>query len=336
MLIAIAIIKLLSTTPAYSFDQLVVDLETEPTIHQLDSADDSAVLVNKINPEDSLIFATDKNMGLLVYEMSGKLNQIFPIGALNNVDILQDVHYRNTSLNIIGVSNKSNHALELYTYSDRGLIPFAQVRAPEGSKVYGLCLGMLNNQLQAFISVKNKGFYHYAFNANQQTLELKRILALKSTSEGCVVDTEFNRVLITEEETGLWSFDLDSTNSEGRLVQTVNNDFLVADLEGIALIDENPGHGYVVISSQGNNSFALFDRISLKYLKSFQLRGNSEIDFVTGTDGIHVAQANLGSQFPNGAFIAQDNENTDNEGNLLNQNFKLISLDKIFAWIRRP
>ena len=59
--------------------------------------------------------------------------------------------------------------------------------------------------------------------------------------------------------------------------------------------------GYLVVSSQGNNSYALFDRRSPhQYRGSVAIGHNSAkgIDGTSDTDGIAVTSAHLGERFP--------------------------------------
>ena len=77
-------------------------------------------------------------------------------------------------------------------------------------------------------------------------------------------------------------------------------------------------------SSQGSNSYAVFDRVSNKYKGSFKIDAGNGIDEVTETDGIDVTNTDFGPLFPKGFFIAQDGTN-----NGQNQNFKLVSWQRI-------
>jgi hypothetical protein len=79
-----------------------------------------------------------------------------------------------------------------------------------------------------------------------------------------------------------------------------------------------------MVSSQGTNSFLVYQREGdNSYIDTFVISRNynKNIDAVQGTDGIDVTNANLGSAFPHGVFVAQDNGNDNNH----NQNFKLVS-----------
>ena len=86
------------------------------------------------------------------------------------------------------------------------------------------------------------------------------------------------------------------------------------------------GTGYLIASSQGDNSYAVFRREGdNSYVGSFRISDGRGIDGTSDTDGIDVAATPLGASFPSGVFVAQDGEN--DEGT---QNYKLVPLDQIF------
>ena len=87
--------------------------------------------------------------------------------------------------------------------------------------------------------------------------------------------------------------------------------------------DDGDGNGYLIASVQGSNGYLLIDRKSLQAKTFFRIVSNELIDGTTETDGIDVSSIPT-SKFPNGFFIAQDD---DNDG--LNQNFKLVDWNKI-------
>jgi hypothetical protein len=78
----------------------------------------------------------------------------------------------------------------------------------------------------------------------------------------------------------------------------------------------------LLASSQGNNEFVVYRRDGDNaFVGSFALVAGGSIDAVTDTDGIDVTNFALGSQFPQGLFVAQDNDD----------NFKLARWDAIDA-----
>ena len=322
---------------AKTFHKIEADLETEPTVTHLDAADDPSIWVHPTEPEKSLIYASDKNFGLTLFNLQGKLLKTFDIGPINNVDIKQNITLNNTTIDILGASNKKYHSLDLYKVNGENIELLARVKAPNGKKVYGLCVGLdKKNIFNAFISVKNVGIfqYHLVHKENQYSLQLVQSIINTNTIEGCIVDTYWDTVYYAEEETGIWKKSLEA-NAESMLIQKVDTNSLRDDLEGLALHEENNGEGFIVVSSQGNNSYAAIDRKTNQYMKSFQIKGNDRIDFVTVTDGIEISSKNLGSQFPDGVLIVQDNENTTKDGDLLKQNFKIIDLKKVINFVKQ-
>ena len=101
------------------------------------------------------------------------------------------------------------------------------------------------------------------------------------------------------------------------------NKYFKPDFEGLTIRDDGDGKGYLITSVQGSNGYLIIDRNSLKAKMFFRIIDGNKIDGTTETDGIDVSSIKT-SKFPNGFFIAQDD---DNDG--LNQNFKLVDWNKI-------
>jgi hypothetical protein len=100
---------------------------------------------------------------------------------------------------------------------------------------------------------------------------------------------------------------------------------LQADVEGLTIYYAAGGAGYLIASSQGADEFAVYDREPPhSHLGNFRIVENAgaAIDDVSGTDGIDVMNAPLGSPFPSGVFVAQDGRNDGARGP--NQNYKLV------------
>ena len=105
---------------------------------------------------------------------------------------------------------------------------------------------------------------------------------------------------------------------------------LVPDVEGLTIYYGEDGNGYLVASSQGNNTFAIYDRAgSNSYLGSFA------VEDVEETDGIDVTNVPLGEDYPAGLLVVQDGSNepavvfadpSDGEIQNFNTNFKYVSL----------
>jgi 3-phytase len=100
---------------------------------------------------------------------------------------------------------------------------------------------------------------------------------------------------------------------------------LVADVEGLAIADAGDDAGFLVASSQGNNSFVIYRRNGAnEFVHRFQITSGKDRDGAEVTDGIDVTTANLSPHFPRGLFVAQDGKNDG-----ANQNYKLVPWNDI-------
>ena len=117
------------------------------------------------------------------------------------------------------------------------------------------------------------------------------------------------------------------------------------DPEGVSIYKTNTKEGYIVLSSQGDSKFNLYNReFPYEFINSFKIVDNKIIDGVSDTDGIETINFNIDSDdfsyncvglfdsvsetFPKGIMIAQDGYNYDGDDKK-NQNFKLISFKEI-------
>lgn len=101
-------------------------------------------------------------------------------------------------------------------------------------------------------------------------------------------------------------------------------------MEGLTNYYGANGSGYLLVSSQGDNTFAVFDRKgSNPYLGSFTVGDRKDMDQTNESDGADVLNVNLGPSFPRGLLVMQDGANdsqvlVDDYGELENvsTNFK--------------
>lgn len=97
---------------------------------------------------------------------------------------------------------------------------------------------------------------------------------------------------------------------------------LAADVEGLTLFQERDGDGYLMASSQGDDTFALYDReISERneYEGGFRIGAASDtLDGSEECDGAAVLNEPLGARYPRGLLVVQDGHETpavpDGEG----------------------
>jgi 3-phytase len=306
--------------------------ETEPTPHEGDSADDPAIWVHPDDPALSTIVGTDKEGGLAVYDLAGRQLQYLPDGKMNNVDIRGGFPLGGRAVSLVTAGNRTDDSIAIYQVdpATRRLESVA-ARAVTTVEVYGSCM---------YRSPKT-GAYYYFVNSKQGDVEQWELFddgrgkvdarkvrgfSVGSQTEGCVADDELGRLYIGEEEVAIWRYGAEPEDGAERVQVDLAGAGrrLTSNIEGLTIIYGEGQAGYLIASSQGSHSYAIYRRDDNAYVASFAIGAGGGIDGVTDTDGIDATAASLGPAFPRGLFVAQDGKN---EGG--NQNFKLVPLDAI-------
>ena len=300
--------------------------ETVPvgTVNE-DAADDPAIWRNAANPAASLIVATDKKAGLYVYGLDGAIRSFVDSGRVNNVDLVDTAAH-----GVIVVASDRNDllnaALQVYRLDTETATLEPLGTGPGGAgEGYGLCLGYREGVLRAY-SVLKEGRTHEVridLSGAAPTFTIERVLSVPTQPEGCVVDNRNGTIYVGEEVGGLWRFAAGSTT--GDLVAPIDNQYLVADLEGVALAPAGTDGGYLVASSQGDNAYAVFRLPGMEPVGRFRIAAG-QFGATEETDGIDLVLGDFGPLYPQGLFVAQDGKNAPAA-----QNFKLVSWADVVA-----
>lgn len=314
--------------------------ETAPVISSGDSADDPAVWRNPADPSKSLIVATDKDWGLNVYDLSGALVASAPAGLVNNVDLRADVLIGGHVGVLVAASDRNedpNGRIALYALesSPAGLRHLAHVPVESDGEgdVYGFCLWRrAADQVFAFIPFNNGSVRQYTLDLSGDTprATLVREIRLDSQTEGCVVDDRTGTVYVGEEERGVWRTSADPGSKDApEMFAPVDNERLVQDVEGLAIVPEGAKGGFLLVSSQADNApassrqhgsaFVAYDLESGRFVRRFRVAGSGAVDGATDTDGLEFSPGDFGAPFEDGLLIVQDGDNAPD-----NQNFKMV------------
>lgn len=298
-----------------------------------DAADDPAIWRNANDPAASLIIGTDKKDGLYVYGLDGNVRDFRKAGRVNNVDV---VEYGGRI--IVAASDRNDNArakVALFSLdpATAKLTSLGRVSAGKG-EAYGICLHARGGVLYAFVVMKDGTINQLALNLVGATpsATVARTLKLASQSEGCVVDPRTARLYVAEEDVGIWRFDAAPTGSSAptKIASTVGK-AIVADAEGLAIAAQGSGSGgYLLVSSQGDNAYAVYALADDRYVGRFRIDAGS-VGATSETDGIAVATGNFGPAFPGGLMVAQDGDNTPKA-----QNFKLVGWNAVRAALALP
>ena len=291
-----------------------------------DAADDPAIWRDPADPARSLVVATDKQAGLYVYGLDGAIASFTDAGRVNNVDLL-DLGSRGI---VVVASDRNDPAvarLQVYRLdpATRALLRLGEIVAGPG-EAYGVCLGLAGETVIAYSVIKDGTVRAHGFLPGPAGIEPVRLAEpdrkLATQSEGCVVDPLDGALYVGEEGSGVWRFARGAV--QGALVARVDNRYLVADVEGLALMRQE-GRGWLVVSSQGDNAYAVFSLADMQPRGRFRIAGGA-MGSTEETDGIALAGGSFGPAYPGGLFVAQDGRNQPGA-----QNFKLVSWAAIRA-----
>jgi myo-inositol-hexaphosphate 3-phosphohydrolase len=157
-------------------------------------------------------------------------------------------------------------------------------------------------------------------------------------TEGMVVDERSGWLYIGQESVGIWKVPAQACSRvKPRLIHSVESDYLEPDVEGLTIYYGRGMNGYLLASSQGDNTFAVFSRTgNNRYLGSFQIVPNGGVDGSQECDGAQVMSLPMGPRFPCGLLVVQDGYNDpqfmvhdDGEFENSNANFKFVRWDQV-------
>ncbi|MEL6133274.1 MAG: phytase, partial [Bacteroidota bacterium] len=316
-------------------------LETDPVESKGDAADDPAIWLHPTDPQRSLIFGSDKQAGIYAFRMSGKKAAFYPVGQINNIDIRYDFPLPSGPVDILAGSLRNENGIVVFSIDKangrlRNLTP--EPLLTDLSDVYGFSLyqSPTDSLFYAFVVATTGAVEQWRIIPNSNGLaagEIVRKFEIGSKTEGMVADDEKGFVFIAQEDSSIWRIPADPDQPVDKfLVASISsNPQLKGDLEGITIYYAADGKGFILASSQGNNSYAVFEREApYAYLGSFHIADTTNLDGAEDTDGIDVTNRPLG-KFNQGAFVVQDGFNRDANGKDLTQNFKLVPWEDIAA-----
>jgi myo-inositol-hexaphosphate 3-phosphohydrolase len=349
-----------------------VEPEDAPRGARLGDADDPAIWVHPTDTGKSVVICALKDGGIDVYDLDGELLQeIAPDDVrYNNVDVAQGVRLGDgaAGTDLAVATDRRNDRLVVFAIDpDTGGLsdvtdPTAPlIFTPEGQEsdrtttAYGLALWQApDGSTNVFVNRRETG----------TIAQLKLVLRDDGTmgwrevrrftlptpeggeledaqTEGMVVDARSGWLYIGQEGVGIWKTRADAgSTTPARLIHSVESDYLEPDVEGLTIYYGRGGKGYLLASSQGDNTFAVFSRSAAnRYLGSFQVvPGCGGVDGSQECDGAQVMNLPLGPRFPAGLLVLQDGVNDpqymvydDGEFENSSANFKFVPWERVAA-----
>ncbi|WP_308367405.1 MULTISPECIES: phytase [unclassified Microbulbifer] len=392
------------------------ELETRPTFDDevggYRATDDVAIWINPRDTEASLVLASQKEGGLAVYDIDGKLLQdiLAPTppgpddnpGRINNVDVAYDFLLSGYGqVDIAVVSDRGLDQLRIYVIDrddpngplidvSAASLPWifaaSQEEVKEEFTAYGLTTWQWFGNTEVFVTqngepvvarlrLVNRGDGTVTYE-HLGTIDLPTQFLLpdgttwepctdpdeRPFAEGLVVDDDRGILYVAQEAVGIWKVPVWFYQGRPRLVDTVGEygvpwtyeadadeecvihydqdsgyggKWLTTDVEGLAIYDGGHGRGYLIASSQGSDTFVIYDRgWGNTPIGEFRVVADDGIDGVNGTDGFDVTNVDVGGEFDDGLLVLQDEPNTpdvyDDEGELRdNANLKFVKWDDV-------
>lgn len=273
----------------------------------IDDQDDMCIWIHPSDPAKSAIIASDKSANMLfVYDLEGKTIQVVPVpGKPGNIDIRYNFPLGGERVDIVAYNDRDNVKIVVFKVDpstrqvervDNDAINtgpnygFTLYHSPKTGKYYGFTVA----------DEEGEGPEQWElFDGGDGKVHGKKVRSWKlGNSEGCAADDETGQLYIGEEEVGIWKYGAEPEDpTTGKMIAEIGENDLVADVEGVTIYYMAGGKGYIIASSQGNNTFKVFRRRPPhQYITTFHVQGAED------TDGVDVTNVPLGSKFPKGLF----------------------------------
>jgi len=268
--------------------------------------DDMCIWIHPTSSSLSTVIASDKAANkLFVYDLEGNTVQTVAVsGKPGNIDIRYRFPLGGEQVDIVAYNDRDNNKVAIYQVDpDTRRITKADDGSINTGPNYGSCLyySRKSRRHYAFTCAETGGGveqYELSDNGSGKVTATRVRSWSHGKSEGCVADDEMACLYVGEEGAGVWKFGAEAGDSTaGELIARIGENGLVADVEGVTIYYAALGEGYIIASSQGNNSFKVYNRKPPHaFVKTFTVSGAQD------TDGIDVTNVNLGSAFPKGIF----------------------------------
>ena len=287
-------------------------------------ADEVGIWVDRHDPIRSVIIGNDKApMGALyVYDLRGNFVHRSPyLNEPVGVSVRYDIPLSNgKTVDIVACGLRSTNQVKVFSI-DPQTRELSDITTEEGiltgfeRDTYGLCLykRLKDGKLFAFVSRKETDNIHQILLQDDGKGKIKGTLIRefglkdqKSFVEGMIADDEYGYLYCSDERNAILKYHADPTINRDPFIQAFGvADGIRGDREGLALYKMSKGQGYLVVSSQGDSTFKIYQRAGKnKFVKTAALHG------VWKTDGIAITSQSIPPYYPTGVFVAHnDKEN---------------------------
>ncbi|MCK0154085.1 phytase [Alcanivorax sp. S6407] len=327
----------LSSDVAAAMPVVLPSAQTDSVERFGDAADDPAIWINRKAPQQSLILGTDKKAGLYVYDLQGRTRQFLEVGRLNNVDLRYGLSVAGRTWDVAVATNRDHNSLHVFLIDPaNGQVQEASQILTDMQDIYGICLYQDEQGIHAFANDKSGVIEQWLLSGGDTvTGERVRTLQVASQPEGCVADEQSQRLFVGEEDRAVWVFAAGADQPVEATEVMAAGEVLVDDIEGLALYQRD-GRNWLVVSSQGDNSYVILDADApYEVVGKFRIGMNAQagIDGASETDGLEVTSVDLGGDYDRGLLVVQDGRNRLPDAP---QNYKIVAWKDIEALLEKP
>ena len=296
------------------------DIITEFT---LNDTDDPAIWVHPLDPSKSIVFGTDKdtNGAIYAFDLEGKVIEdkcLRNIERPNNVDVEYGFRLNDsTTTDILVFTEREKQQIRLFSVPDMqpldgGGFPVFEDEVEVGNKLpmgVGLYKSPIDSTTYTIVGRKTgpkEGYlYQYALRANHTGVTAILVRRFGSFSgvkeiEAIAVDDHNGFVYFSDEGVCIRKYHAEPNTDDGE-ISCFGGAYFTEDIEGIAIASYPDGKGYLIVSNQQKGEFNIFSTADDAFIKAINLT-------TLETDGCEAVTAPLNATFPNGLFVAMNDE----------------------------
>jgi 3-phytase len=248
-LVAVALFTLTMSLVRAQSTEVTPTVETEPSPNN--GANGVTIWLHPTDSAQSTVIATDKESGLVVYDLAGKQLQFVEDGELENVDLRYNFPLDDAQVTLVGATNSASGEVLLYTVDDdtRELTAAGTI-TPALGDISGFCLyrSKATGKYFAFVNNEDGDVEQFELSAADGEVvgESVRTFGVGSEAEGCAADDDLGNLYIGEQEVGIWKYGAEPETANSRkLVDTVG-DHIIEEVEGLTLYYPGEEAGYLI------------------------------------------------------------------------------------------
>lgn len=294
----------------------------------------AAIWVNPTDATRSQLLVGDNQNGLMLFNTDGGLRDRLLAGAVQGVDVQDDVLVKGVNQPLIMMANTTRGLVSYVMSTDAGTFQLSSA----GLNDYGI--GTFSaNSVALFRSPTSNVLYAFAgsyvgtlgqFQVDTQVdgglFTPVRTLNVGGAVVGLVVDDSQSVVYVAVQNNGIWQYGAEPDAGDAGLLVDGIDAGLVGPLGGLALYTGPDIQGYLLAVTGSDSAVRVYARDPANHTRvgTFTSAVTATIDAVDAPRVLAVSNRPLLPDFPLGMVALQDSSNPGG-----NENLKLLPWDRI-------